>query len=127
MSADLYSLSNRIEQLGRWQRIDQPGGGGDNSDMELTERVSNLETDMKDVRERMARVETTLNHIDREVSSTKWWILGQIVAGLLTVIGTGIAIQQMTVATFQAAGAQAAPTQPAPIVIQVPSATAPTK
>lgn len=116
-----------VHQFGGGTRFDPPSGGSDNGGMELTERVAHLETDMKDVRERMARVETTLNHIEREVSSTKWWILGQIVAGLLTVIGTGIAIQQMTVATFQAAGAQAAPTQPAPIVIQVPAAPAPAK
>lgn len=107
---------------GNGSTVDRGGGPPDNPSMEIIERVAHLETDMRDVRERMARVETTLNHIEREVSSTKWWILGQIVAGLLTVIGTGVAIQQMTVATFQAAGAQAAPTQPAPIVIQMPAA-----
>lgn len=100
----------------------------DNASMEIARRVENLETDMRDVRERMSRVETTLQHIDREVSNTKWWILGQIVAGLLTVVGTGIAIQQMTVATFQAAGAQPAPAPAAPIIIQMPAqSAAPTK
>lgn len=106
-----------------------PGGEPpDNASMEIARRVENLETDMRDVRERMSRVETTLQHIDREVSNTKWWILGQIVAGLLTVVGTGIAIQQMTVATFQAAGAQPAPAPAAPIIIQMPAqSAAPTK
>lgn len=106
-----------------------PGGEPtDNASMEIARRVENLETDMRDVRERMSRVETTLQHIDREVSNTKWWILGQIVAGLLTVVGTGIAIQQMTVATFQAAGAQPAPAPAAPIIIHMPAqSAAPTK
>lgn len=106
---------------------DSGGDPPDNGGMELTERVAHLETGMSEVKTRLDRVEVKLEHIDREVANIKWWVLGQIVAGLLTVIGTGIAIQQMTVSTFQAAGAQAAPTQPAPIVIQVPAAPAPAK
>lgn len=106
-----------------------PGGEPpDNAGMELTNRVAHLETGMTEVKtrldsmqSRLDRVEVRLEHIEREVSNTKWWILGQIVAGLLTVVGTGIAIQQMTVATFQAAGAQPAPAQAAPIIIQVPT------
>lgn len=107
----------------------------DNGGMEFTARIANLETGLTEVKTRLDgvetrldRVEVRLEHIDREVTNTKWWILGQIVTGLLTVIGTGIAIQQMTVATFQAAGAQPAPAQAAPIIIQVPTqAPAPTK
>lgn len=125
-------MSARILQFDCYERASIPtepqpsfdggNGGGDNGGMELTERVAHLETGMTEVKTRLDRVEVRLEHIEREVSNTKWWILGQIVAGLLTVIGTGIAIQQMTVATFQAAGAQAAPAQPTPIVIQVPAA-----
>lgn len=114
--------------------FDGGSGGGDNGGMEFTARIANLETGLTEVKTRLDgvetrldRVEVRLEHIDREVTNTKWWILGQIVTGLLTVIGTGIAIQQMTVATFQAAGAQAAPAQPTPIVIQVPAAPTPAK
>lgn len=133
MSASIHDISRRIERMEKGP-VDPPGGGGDNGDMDLTERVASLESGMTEVEvrldgigNRLERVEVRLEHVEREVSNIKWWILGQIVAGLLTVIGTGIAIQQMTVATFQAAGAQAAPAQLAPIVIQVPGAPAPAK
>lgn len=123
------------------------GDGGDNGGMELNQRVANLETGMAEVKTRLGgveqrldgveqrldgverrldRVEVKLEHIDREVSSFKWWVLAQIITALLTVIGTGIAIQQMTVATFQAAAQQPAPaapvTQQPPIIINVPPA-----
>lgn len=115
------------------------GDGGDNGGMELNQRVANLETGMTEVKTRLAgvehrldgveqrldRVEVKLEHIDREVSNFKWWVLAQIITALLTVIGTGVAIQQMTVATFQAAAQQPAPPTPAaqpPIIINVPAA-----
>lgn len=116
------------------------GDGGDNGGMELNQRVANLETGMAEVKTRLSgveqrlggveqrldRVEVKLEHIDREVSNFKWWVLAQIITALLTVIGTGIAIQQMTVATFQAAAQQPAPaapvTQQPPIIINVPPA-----
>lgn len=109
------------------------GDGGDNSGMELNQRVANLETGMTEVKtrldgveQRLDRVEVKLEHIDREVSNFKWWVLAQIITALLTVIGTGVAIQQMTVATFQAAAQQPAPPAPAaaqpPIIINVPAA-----
>lgn len=45
-------------------------------------------------------------------SSLKFWVAGAIIS----VIGTGIAIQQMTVSTFQAAAAMTqAPVKPAPV------------
>lgn len=88
-------------------------------------RIARLEDFAQDTRERLARVETKLDHIEKEVSNFKWWVVAQIVAALLTVVGTGVAIQQMTVATFQAAGQQSqqgpAPQQP-PIIINVPGA-----
>ncbi|MDD0837880.1 hypothetical protein PSQ40_04780 [Curvibacter sp. HBC61] len=77
---------------------------------------------------RVSALEAKLDHIEKEVSATKWWLAGSTVTIVLTmiaaVLGTGVAIQQMTVATFQAAGAQAAPAQPPqpPIIINVPSA-----
>ncbi len=108
------------------------GDGGDNGGMELNQRVANLETGMTEVKtrldgveQRLDRVKVKLEHIDREVSNFKWWVLAQIITALLTVIGTGVAIQQMTVATFQAAAQQPAPPTPAaqpPIIINVPAA-----
>lgn len=75
----------------------------------------------------LARVETKVDHIDREVSNTKWWIAGStltiILAVIATVVATGIGIQQMTVTTFQAAGQQAQPPAPPPIIINVPQQT----
>ncbi|PUA95485.1 hypothetical protein C8C99_0285 [Acidovorax sp. 107] len=105
-------------------------GGGDSSGQPphnevMESRVSKLEDFAVETRERLARVETKLDHIDKEVSNFKWWVVAQIVAGLLAVLGTGIAIQQMTVASFQGAAQvakDAAPPAPAqqPIIINVP-------
>lgn len=105
--------------------VDPPDDGWDNDHMEA--RVAELEDFAQDTRERMARVETKLDHIEKEVSQTKWWLIGStltiILTVIATVIGTGIGIQQMTVTTFQAAGQQAPAPQPAPIIINVPGAT----
>lgn len=104
-------------------------GGGDpphNGDMN-TARIIKLEEFAEDAKQRLTRVETKLDHIEKEVSNFKWWLLGAIITILLTVLGTGIGIQQMTVSTFQAAGAQSqsAPAQQPPIIINVPAAPAP--
>jgi len=76
------------------------------------------------VDQRLTQVEIKLEHIAHDVGQFKWFLLGAALTMILAVIGTGIAIQQMTVATFQAAGAQANPPQPAapPIIINVPPA-----
>lgn len=95
-------------------------------------RISALETFAQDAKDRMTRVEIKLDHIEKEVVQFKWWIIAQIVAGMLAVLGTGIAIQQMTVATFQGAAQVAkdvspsatTPAQQAPIIINVPAAAA---
>lgn len=109
--------------------VDHGGGGGDNDGMEA--RVAKLEDFAQDTRERLARVETKLDHIEHEVGQTKWWLIGSTLTIILTVIatvvGTGIGIQQMTVATFQAAGQQAAPSPQPPIIINVPQPPQPTK
>lgn len=82
----------------------EPPGGGDGGNIDgMDARVANLEAFAVDAKQRLTRVETKLDHIEREVSQFKWWILAQIVAGILAVLGTGIAIQQMTVTTFEAA------------------------
>ncbi|EPD35873.1 hypothetical protein HMPREF9702_05780 [Delftia acidovorans CCUG 15835] len=95
----------------------------------MEHRLAQLEAFADDAKQRLVRVETKLDHIDKEVGQVKWWIVAQMVAGMLAVVGTGIAIQQMTVSTFQAAGAQAAqpapPQMQQPIIINVPPASAP--
>ncbi len=87
--------------------------------MDSTARLDRLDA-------RLNGVDAKLEHIKTEVSNTKWWLIGSVVTILLTtaatVIGTGIGIQQMTVATFQAAGQQQAAQ---PTVIVVPQAAAP--
>lgn len=89
----------------------------------MEQRVAALEGFASDAKDKLTRIETKLEYIEKEVSNFKWWVVAQIAAGFIAVIGTGVAIQQMTVATFQAAGAQANPPQPAqpPIIITVPS------
>ena len=103
--------------------VDGGGGPPHNGDMEA--RFANIEGRLDQMDARLIRVEVKLDHIDKEVSNFKWWVIAQIVAGLLAVLGTGIAIQQMTVASFQGAAqvakdaAPPAPAQP-PIIINVP-------
>ncbi len=125
----MADIDNSMDVRMRLRAIEKSMDGGStpphNEDME--KRLSQLEAFADDARQRLVRVETKLDHIDREVSQVKWWIVAQILAGLLAVLGTGVAIQQMTVSTFQAAGAQApqaAPTQAQqPIIINVPTAS----
>lgn len=106
-------------------RFDGPPGGGNNGDMDA--RISRLEDFAEKTSERLTRVETTLEHIEHEVTQTKWWLIGStltiILTVIATVIGTGVGIQQMTVATFQAAANNTpVPASPAPIIINVPAA-----
>lgn len=106
-------------------KLGKSGGPPHNEEME--HRLAQLEAFADDAKQRLVRVETKLDHIDKEVGQVKWWIVAQMVAGMLAVVGTGIAIQQMTVSTFQAAGAQAAqpapPQMQQPIIINVPPAS----
>lgn len=118
-----FPQGGRDGRSGNW--MTPPTEPPHNDDMDA--RLTKLEDFAVEARERLARVETKLDHVDKEVSQVKWWILAQIVAAFATVLGTGIAIQQMTVATFQAAGAQANPPAQAasqPIVVNVTSAPA---
>ncbi len=124
-----------VHGLHRNAKVDPPSGGSDNGGMEA--RVAKLEDFAQDTRERLARVETTLGHIEKEVSQTKWWLIGTTLTVILTVvatvIGTGIGIQQMTVTTFQAAADQKTKEPPAPatalppIIINVPQTQPPAK
>lgn len=100
----------------------EPPGGGDGGNMDgMDARVANLEAFAADAKQRLARVETKLDHIEKEVSQFKWWIVAQILAGILAVLGTGVAIQQMTVTTFEAAAKASASGTAQPIVIQIPT------
>lgn len=97
--------------------------GQDDNDGMNAARILKLEEFADDAKQRLVRFETKIDHIEKEVSQVKWLIVVQILAGIATVAGTGIAIQQMTVSTFQAAGAQqVAPTHQQPIIIQMPQA-----
>lgn len=118
-----------IDVLRRLKAIESSmdGGGGPPHNDVMEQRLTKLEAFADDAKQRLVRVEAKLDHVDKEVSQVKWWIVAQIAAGMLAVLGTGIAIQQMTVSTFQAAGAQAAqpvpPQAPQPIIINVPPAS----
>jgi len=52
-----------------WQGppVDQGGGGGDNGGMEA--RVSKLEAAAQDVRERLVKIDTKLDHIEKDVAT----------------------------------------------------------
>lgn len=117
------------EAIERLEKAKLSKNGGPPYDGNMESRVAKLELFAKDAGERLVRVETKLDHIDREVSQFKWWAAGSAVAVVLamiaTVLGTGVAIQQMTVASFQAAGQQGQASQQ-PIIITVPG-TAPTQ
>lgn len=84
----------------------------------MDDRIERLEQFAGETRDRLARVETKLDHIDREVSQFKWWVAGSVVALAVTMFATvwgmGVAIQQMTVSTFQAAAQAAHPPASAP-------------
>lgn len=103
--------------------VDPPRPGKENEGME--DRLTRLEAFAEDAKGRMTRVETKLDHIGQEVSNFKWWAAGSAVAIILAVIGavlgTGVAIQQMTVSTFQAAGSQQQLAPQPPIIVNVPS------
>lgn len=90
----------------------------DNGEMET--RVAKIEDHLNQLDGRLTRVEVKIDHIDKEVSNFKWWLIGAIVTVMLTVLGTSIGIQQMTVATFQGAAQVAKDAAPAPVVQPAP-------
>lgn len=86
----------------------EPPAGGSGGSMDGVEaRIVNLENFAVETKERLTRVETKLDHIEKEISNAKWFVLGGVltivVTVIATVIGTGVGIQQMTVTTFEAA------------------------
>ncbi|HSV79061.1 MAG TPA: hypothetical protein VLK85_07610 [Ramlibacter sp.] len=88
------------------------------------ERVARLEELSGNARERLARLETKLDHVARDAAQWKWLLIGAGLTIVLAIVGTGILIQTMTVSTFQAAARQAQPPQQ-PVIINVPPPTAP--
>lgn len=133
LKSEVHKGPDSSHSLGPPPPPSNPSGDGDGHgpyDGGMEQRVAALEGFASDAKDKLTRIETKLEHLEKEVSTTKWWVAGSTVTIVLTmiaaVLGTGVAIQQMTVATFQAAGAQANPTQPAqpPIIINVPGAPA---
>ncbi len=116
----------------------------DNGDMELIERVGNLETDMKDVRERLVRIESAMvtkeeiktmqaesrssiadlkaemhkQHID-----IQRWMIATVIGLFLGFGGLFLAMSNALKASSTPA-ASTAPQQSAPIVITLPGQAA---
>lgn len=85
-------------------------------------RLSEVEKSVIRIDGRLDAINVKLDIIASNVSSWKWQLLAAVVAIGVTVFGTSFAIQQMTVATFQAAAAQAQPpAQTQPTIIMLPS------
>lgn len=128
-NSKVYDFVDAHEDRKRARFEEPPYDGG------MEHRVGKLEEFAQEARERLVRVETKLDHIDKEVSQFKWWVAGSAIAIVLAmiaaVLGTGVAIQQMTVASFQGAAqvakdaVPAAPQQQTPIIIQVPAPATP--
>jgi len=91
------------------------------------ERVARLEELSGNARERLARLETKLDHVARDTAQWKWLLIGAGLTIVLAIVGTGILIQKMTVSTFQAAAQQVQPQQQ-PVIINIPpTAPAPSR
>jgi len=120
--SNVFELSERIDRLRKGPPVDPPGGGGDNGGMDLSARVGHLEDDMKDVRDRLARMEPRLDAFATkgDLAETKAEIIKWVVG---TAVGLGVAA--ITVMTFVLNNAvqksPATPQQP-PIIINVPGA-----
>lgn len=115
--------------------FDGRGGGGDDGGMEhrlseVEKAIVRLDSRSDLILSRLDSVNDRITDMAGRVSNFKWQILAAAVAIFLAVIGMGVAIQQMTVATFQAA-AQASSeakgsltVQPAqPTIVVVPQGT----
>lgn len=102
--------------------VDVKQSGADDGGMEA--RVSRLEDIAHESAKSLASMESKLDRAVGELSQMKWWFIGTIVSIFLATYGASVSVQQMTVATFQAAQAQ--PQQQAqPTVIVVPAMPAP--
>lgn len=95
-----------VHHLNAPQRNGPPpvdAGGGPPYDGDMDARVTKLEGFAAATSERLARMESKLDRVVHDVGQWKWFALGAVLTIVMAVLGTGIAIQQMTVTTFQAA------------------------
>lgn len=111
--------------------VDGDGGGPDDPSMEhrlseVEKAIIRIDGKFDVVTARFEHVDSTLNEIKVGVIGFKWHVFTAALTVIVAVIATGIAIQQMTVTTFQAAAQQPSPpAQQAPVIINVPSAAQP--
>lgn len=105
------------------------GGGdsGDNGGMDAYVTKEDLRAQLAPIATATATIVQRMDGIEKKASDLKWWAIGTGLTIVLAVYGANIGIQQMTVATFQAAAQQAQPTsQPLPpIIINVPAPAVP--
>lgn len=125
MSAEIHDLGPLLKRVER--KIESGGEPPYDGGMD-TARLDKLESFAEATKEKLARIESKLEHIGHDVGQFKWFLLGAALTMVVAVIGTGIGIQQMTVATFQAAGQQSSQSaqpqqQMPPIIINVPGAS----
>lgn len=121
--ADIHFLRGLVES---GQPPLPPGGEPpDNGNVELAERIEAVETDVRDVRDRLGRVETKLDGLatkaemhDLKAELIKWTVG--------TAFGLGsVAIVVMTFVLNNAVPKAAPAIPPAPIVITLPAQPAP--
>lgn len=114
--AQLEEISERLN------RLDRGGGGGDNGDMDT--RVKALETAMVSVNDRLAKIETRLDHMP-----TKSDLSDAMTGQLKWIVGTAIVLGAAAITVMTFVLNNAIPTQstqaPTVIVNVPPDAAAP--
>ncbi len=133
MSSDnIRSHPKFDEQAKKIAQSDRSGSNGsgeppNHTGPELLKRVVNLESDMKDVRERLARIEVRLDSTatKAEISEIKTGIAEMKTELIKWVVGTALAMgaTALTVMTFVLNNAVPKASTPpqSPIIIQVPT------
>jgi hypothetical protein len=130
MSADLKNMfddtAKQREAIERLRRFDGGGGGGYDDFMEA--RVAKLEEFVTDARERLTKIDTRLDGMDTRMA-TKADLHENANSMIKWVVGTAalLGVAAITVMTFVLNNAvpKAPASQPAPIIIQVPSQAPP--
>jgi len=62
---NVHDITARLEGIG--SKLDKSGGPPDNGDMDA--RVSKLESAAQDVRERLVKIDTRLDHIEKDLAT----------------------------------------------------------
>lgn len=130
-SAQVYDF---VDRAGRPPKIDGQGGGGHDGGMPPDDRFDRIESRLGSVETKVEAIGVTIAHIEQQLEKldglkTHMWMGVLTIA--LTVLAMSIAIQQMTVSTFQGAAEVARASQPKdpppapPIIINVPAGPAP--